>query len=76
VRGSNCLLTTDLPPTLKDDALAWYLQLPERRMWAQALEDSAHEPLDGIFVHHAPAGSLRVLGVLGVPRRSKRLHRG
>ena len=35
-------------------------------MWAQAIEGSAHEPLDGIFVHHAPGGTLRVLGVLGV----------
>ena len=64
--GLDLMLATDLPSDLKDDALAWYLQLPERRMWAQALEDSAHEPLDGIFVHHAPVGTLRVLGVLGV----------
>jgi hypothetical protein len=64
--GLDLMLTTVLPPDLSDDALAWYLQLPERRMWAQALEDSAHEPLDGIFVHHAPAGTLRVLAVLGV----------
>ena len=64
--GLELLLTTDLPPELSDEALAWYLQLPERRVWARALEDSAHEPLDGIFVHHAPGGALRVLGVLGV----------
>jgi len=64
--GLDVMLSTDLPPDLSDDALAWYLQLPERRMWAQALEDAAHEPLDGIFVHHAPQGGLRVLGVLGL----------
>lgn len=64
--GLELLLTADLPPDLGDESLAWYLQLPERRVWAQALEDSAHEPLDGIFVHHAPGGALRVLGVLGV----------
>ena len=64
--GLELLLGTDLPPDLNDEALAWYLQLPERRVWARALEDSAHEPLDGIFVHHAPGGALRVLGVLGV----------
>jgi hypothetical protein len=64
--GLDLMLATDLPPDLHDDALAWYLQLPERRMWAQALEDSAHEPLDGVFVHHSTGGALRVLGVLGV----------
>ena len=64
--GLDLMLEIELPAGLNDDALAWYLQLPERRVWAQALEDSAHEPLDGIFVHRAPAGDLRVLGVLGV----------
>ena len=56
--GLDLMLATDLPTDLHDDALAWYLQLPERRMWAQALEGSAHEPLDGIFVHHSTGGSL------------------
>jgi hypothetical protein len=64
--GLDLMLSADLPPDLSDETLAWYLQLPERRMWAQALEDSAHEPLDGAFVHHAPDGALRVLGVLGL----------
>jgi hypothetical protein len=64
--GLDTLLSADLPPDLSDDTISWYVQLPERRMWAQALEGSAHEPLDGIFVHHAPDGTLRVLGVLGV----------
>ena len=45
---------------------AWYLQLPERRLWAQALEGEAHEPLDGLFIHHAPDSALRVLAILGV----------
>ena len=74
--GLDLMLATDLPPDLHDDALAWYLQLPERRMWAQALEDSAHEPLDGdlraSFHRRRPAGARR-------PRRacrSRRLHRG
>jgi hypothetical protein len=64
--GLDALLSADLPPGLSDDALAWYLQLPERRVWAQALEDAAHEPLDGVFVHQAPQGGFRVLGVLGL----------
>ena len=49
----------DTPP-------AWYAQLPERRVWAQVLEDAAHEPLDGCFAHDMPDGALRVLGVFGV----------
>ena len=50
---------SDTPP-------AWYAQLPERRIWAQVLEESAHEPLDGCFVHEMPDGALRVLGVFGL----------
>lgn len=49
-----------------DDPLPWYAQLPERRVWAQALDNPAHEPLDGVFAHHAPDGDLRVLAVLGL----------
>jgi hypothetical protein len=64
--GLDLLLTAELPSDLSDDTLAWYLQLPERRVWAQAIEGSAHEPLDGIFVHHAPGGTLRVLAALGI----------
>ena len=45
---------------------AWYVQLPERRLWARVLEDAAHEPLDGFFADGAPQGTLRVLGVLGL----------
>ena len=45
---------------------AWYAQLPERRIWAQVLEESAHEPLDGCFVHQLADGALRVLGVFGL----------
>jgi hypothetical protein len=45
---------------------AWYAQLPERRVWAQLAPDAPHEPLDGCFVHAAPDGALRVLGVFGL----------
>jgi hypothetical protein len=46
---------------------AYYIQLPERRIWAQAVTGDPAEPLDGCFVHASPGGtSLRVLGVLGV----------
>ena len=46
---------------------AYYVQLPERRVWAQAVSGEVPEPLDGCFVHASPGGTLlRVLGVLGV----------
>lgn len=46
---------------------AYYFQVPERRVWAEAVHGSAPEPLDGCFVSNFPEGtSLRVLGVFGV----------
>jgi hypothetical protein len=48
---------------------AYYVQFPERRIWAQAVTGVPPEPLDGCFVHASPDGtSLRVLGVFGVHR--------
>jgi hypothetical protein len=45
---------------------AYYAQLPERRIWAQVVAGETAEPLDGCFVHLAPNGELRVLGVFGL----------
>lgn len=60
-------LLADGPGTGADAAPpSWYVQLPERRVWARVLDESAHEPLDGFFAHPSPAGTLRVLGVLGL----------
>jgi hypothetical protein len=48
---------------------AYYVQLPERRIWAQAVTGVPPEPLDGCFVHVLPEEtSLRVLGVFGLHR--------
>jgi hypothetical protein len=48
---------------------AYYVQLPERRIWAEAVAGVPPEPLDGCFVHASPEGtSLRVLGVFGLHR--------
>ena len=46
---------------------AAYLQLPERRIWAQVVPGQAQEPLDGFF-HYASLepGQLRMLGVFGM----------
>lgn len=50
---------TGLPPA--------YIQLPERRVWAQVIAGESHEPLDGLFQYPArEAGVLRVLGVFGM----------
>jgi hypothetical protein len=46
---------------------AYYVQLPERRIWAKAVLGSAPEPLDGCFVASLPdETSLRVLGIFGL----------
>lgn len=46
---------------------AYYLQVPERRIWAEVIAGQPPEPMDGCFVHPSPnSGSLRVLGVFGV----------
>jgi hypothetical protein len=45
---------------------AGYIQLPERLVWASLTEGGLWEPLDGCFVHPAPDGALRVLGVFGL----------
>jgi hypothetical protein len=44
-----------------------YVQVPERRIWAQVVPDQPQEPLDGFF--HYPSlepGQLRLLGVFGM----------
>jgi hypothetical protein len=49
----------DLPP--------YYVQLPERRIWAPVVSGKPHEPLDGCFVHQlTDSRNLRVLGVFGL----------
>jgi hypothetical protein len=47
--------------------LAGYVQVPERRIWAQVVPGQPQEPLDGFF-HYAglAPGELRVLGVFGM----------
>jgi hypothetical protein len=50
-----------------DPPPAFYVQAPERRVWAQVISGQPHEPLDGCLVHSAQdAGVLRVLGVFGI----------
>ncbi len=48
------------------DLPAYYVQFPERVVWAAVVENEAPEPLDGLFVSRAPAGDLRILGIFGL----------
>ena len=45
---------------------AFYAQLPERRVWAEVVPGSPHEPMDGCFLVLAPDESLRVLAAFGL----------
>jgi hypothetical protein len=56
-------LETPGPPPVPAPG-AWYLQLPERLVWAAPSEGAAHEPLDGLFLM-ATSSRLQVLAVLG-----------
>ena len=54
-------------PVPQPDRPALYIQLPERRVWAQVIPGDPPEPLDGWFQHYAPGpGLLRVLGIFGI----------
>jgi len=44
---------------------AFYAQFHELQIWAAVLEGGTPEPLDGCFIHSAPGGTLRVLGIFG-----------
>lgn len=64
-------LLAPLPPSPKEhqDPPAYYAQLPEQRIWAQAVTGMPAEPLDGCFIHALLDGrSLSVLGVFGLQR--------
>lgn len=53
-----------------DDAAApppaFYVQFPERRVWAEVVAGTSHEPLDGCFLALAGGDSLRVLATFGL----------
>jgi hypothetical protein len=47
---------------------AFYLQLPERLVWAALSDGEPHEPLDGLFVRPWPDGGFFLLAVFGLHR--------
>lgn len=70
--GQLPILVSSGAAVVADDSVerpAYYVQVPERRIWAQVIPGGPHEPLDGCFVHTLPDSAvLRVLGVFGVHR--------
>jgi len=65
--GPELLRPTPAPaPGMGEPSSAWYVQVPERRVWAEVLAGEPPEPLDGCFLYHALDGELRVLGVFGL----------
>ena len=64
------ILTEGSQPALEERG-PWYIQLPERLVWAQLSEGDPHEPLDGFFASQVGPGQFRVLGIFGFhPERS------
>jgi hypothetical protein len=45
---------------------AYYVQLPERLIWAEVAEGEPHQPLDGLFVRPWPSGGYFALAVFGM----------
>lgn len=45
---------------------AFYVQFPERRVWAEVVAGAAHEPLDGCFLVLGGDDSLAVLAAFGL----------
>jgi hypothetical protein len=64
---ADTLLAGADPPARRIDDRSAYFQLPERRIWAEAVSGAPHEPLDGCFVHGSSGTrELSVLGVFGL----------
>lgn len=62
------LLATSQAPAAaaQDGPRAMYAEFPERRVWAEVMEGTPPEPLEGCFMHSVSPEELRVLGVFGL----------
>jgi hypothetical protein len=56
-------MLTDGDRGMQDQPGPWYIQFPERLVWAQLSEGDPHEPLDGFFASQTVPGEFRVLGI-------------
>jgi len=65
------LVLNDRPASTSSQPGPWYIQFPERLVWAQLSEGDPHEPLDGFFASQSGPDEFRVLGIFGFhPERS------
>ena len=53
-------------PGAAEPPRAYYLQLPERLVWAELQPGEPHQPLDGLFVRPWPAEGFFLLAVFGL----------
>jgi hypothetical protein len=53
-------------PSGRPGPRAFYLQLPERLVWAELAPGEPHQPLDGLFVRPWPRGGYFLLAVFGL----------
>jgi hypothetical protein len=60
------LLRTPPGPVAAEPPPEFYVQLPERRLWAEVVAGTSHEPLDGCFLGRETDGSLTVLAAFGI----------
>jgi hypothetical protein len=64
------LLSADVPAEPPEGAAgsirAYYVQFPERLLWAELGPGEPHQPLDGMFVRPWPDGGYFVLAVFGL----------
>lgn len=66
--AARALLAGEAEPAAGAPPPAYYIQFPERLVWAQVVDGHPHEPLDGLSV--LSGRRLRVLGVFGLaPQR-------
>ena len=57
---------TPMPGDAAAPPPAFYVQFPERRVWAEVVPGASHEPLDGCFLGREGDDSLRVLAAFGL----------
>ena len=66
-RARELLAAPPAPPTSAVAApAAYYVQFPERLLWAELAPGEPHEPLDGLFVRPWPGGGYFLLAIFGM----------
>lgn len=65
---ANALLSSAEPPSppVAEPPRCYYIQFPERLVWAELAPDEPHQPLDGLFVRPWPREGYFVLAVFSM----------